>query len=254
VSDHIAEKRIGGVGSVVSDLEWDVKTYLVLNGATHDAAVGCWGTKRVYDSVRPISMVRYMGGLGQSTDGAGPSYAPNGLPLVPGVIEVITAQSSAPGERHEALAPYVGEIAVLSWPGEPADVTTQYSGVRWVRAKEWVPYQRKTFVTPAFPDHLGAQHVQRRRPADAAPGRPLPGAGFASPPRRRTRSSSSRSARAKRSSPRRRTTTRADRPTVAHLGPATSARTTSAAASWARPSALRAWDKAVAYFDGTARP
>jgi hypothetical protein len=167
VSDHIAEKRIGGVGSVVSDLEWDVKTYLVLNGATHDAAVGCWGTKRVYDSVRPISMVRYMGGLGQSTDGAGPSYAPNGLPLVPGVIEVITAQSSAPGERHEALAPYVGEIAVLSWPGEPADVTTQYSGVRWVRAKQWVPYQRKTFVTPAFPGYISGHSTFSRAAAEA---------------------------------------------------------------------------------------
>jgi hypothetical protein len=166
VSDHIAEKRIGGTGPIVNDLEWDVKTYLAVNGATHDAAIGCWGTKRHYDSVRPISMIRYMGELGQSTDGGGPSYAPNGLPLVPGVIEVITPESSAPGQRHELLAPYVGEIAVYSWPGEPADVTTEYSGVRWIRAKEWVPYQRKTFVTPAYPGYTSGHSTFSRSAAE----------------------------------------------------------------------------------------
>src|SRR5262245_33904086 len=115
-SDHLAEKRIGGVGPIVDDLEWDVKLYLALDGAVHDAAVACWGTKRVYDSVRPISMIRYMGGLGQSSDPLGPSYDPDGLPLVPGLVEVVTAASSAPGERHEALAELVGEVAVHSWP------------------------------------------------------------------------------------------------------------------------------------------
>ena len=35
-------------------------------------------------------------------------------------------------------------------PGEPAAPATQTSGVRWLRAVEWAPYQKKTFVTPAF--------------------------------------------------------------------------------------------------------
>jgi len=51
-------KRIGGIGPVVNDLEWDVKMYLALNGAVHNAAVACWGVKRKYDSVRPISQIR----------------------------------------------------------------------------------------------------------------------------------------------------------------------------------------------------
>jgi len=151
VSDNPqTEKRIGGTGPLVNDLEWDVKLYFALNAAEHDAAFGCWGTKRVYDSARPISMIRYMGELGQSSDPTGPSYNPDGLPLVPGLIEVITPESSAPGQRHAALADFVGEIAVLSWPGGPADPKTQYSGVQWVRAKNWVTYQKDTFVTPAF--------------------------------------------------------------------------------------------------------
>ena len=118
------ERRIGGVGPVVDPLEWDVKTYLALNGAVHDAAIAAWGLKSYYDSVRPISMIRYMGGKGQSTDPSGPSYDPEGLPLEPGLIEVVTAESSAPGQRHEELADHVGQVAVRSWlgfPGRPGD-------------------------------------------------------------------------------------------------------------------------------------
>src|SRR6185295_13461895 len=156
VSDHTPAdaKRLGGAGPVLGALEWDVKLYLAVNGAVHDAAITAWGLKRKYDSVRPISMIRYMGERGQSSDANGPAYDPNGLPLVPGLIEVITPESSAPGERHAALAAHVGEIAVLSWPGVPTSPASQHSGVHWVRAKSWVPYQKPTFVTPAFAGYI----------------------------------------------------------------------------------------------------
>src|SRR5262249_50421971 len=159
-------KRIGGVGPIVNDLEWDVKAYFAVNGATHDAAVECWGTKRVYDSVRPISQIRYMGGLGQSSDAMGPSYDPHGLPLVPGMIEVITPESSAPGERHAALAAFLGELALHVWPGPPADPTTQVSGAAWIRAKNWLPYQRDTFVTPAFASYFSGHSTFSRAAAE----------------------------------------------------------------------------------------
>ena len=167
VSDNpLTEKRIGGTGPIVNDLEWDVKLYFAVNAAEHDAAYGCWGTKRIYDSTRPISMIRYMGELGQSSDPTGPSYNPDGLPLVPGLIEVITPESSAPGQRHAALADFVGEIAILAWPGGPTDPTTQYSGVQWIRAKEWVPYQKDTFVTPAFPGFTSGHSTFSRAGAE----------------------------------------------------------------------------------------
>ncbi len=164
--DPATVKRIGGTGPVVNDLEWDVKTYLAVNGATHDAAIACWGAKRHYDSARPISQIRYMGGLGQSTDPMGPSYAANGLPLVPGLIEVITPASSAPGERHAALAAFVGEVALHVWPGPPADPTTQASGAAWIRAKNWLPYQRDTFVTPAFASYFSGHSTFSRAAAE----------------------------------------------------------------------------------------
>ena len=77
-SDAMDEHRIGGTGPEVDRLEWDVKLYFALNGAVHDAAVAAWGLKGYYDSARPISMIRYMGGKGQSSDPQGPSYDPMG--------------------------------------------------------------------------------------------------------------------------------------------------------------------------------
>jgi hypothetical protein len=167
VSDHpLTSHRIGGTGPVLDRLEWDVKLYLALNGAVHDAAITAWGLKRKYDSVRPISMIRHMGGLGQSSEPAGLSYHPQGLPLQPGVIEVITRATTAPGERHAHLAGHAGEIAVRGWPGEPALPATEVSGVRWIRAVEWIPYQKKTFVTPAFPGFTSGHSTFSRAAAE----------------------------------------------------------------------------------------
>ena len=101
-------RRLFGTGEPVDALEWDVKVYLALNGAVHDAAIVAWEVKRAHATARPITLLRYMGRLGQSTDPAGPAYHPDGLPLVPGLIEVVTAESSAPGQRHAHLARFVG--------------------------------------------------------------------------------------------------------------------------------------------------
>jgi hypothetical protein len=160
------EHRIGGEGEVVDRLEWDVKLYFTLNGAVHDAAIAAWGLKGHYDSARPISMIRYLGGNGQSSDPAGPSYHPEGLPLQPGLVEVISEASSAPGGRHAHLADHVGEIAVLSWRGFPDDPETEHSGVGWIRAVEWVPYQRSTFVSPAFAGYVSGHSTFSRAAAE----------------------------------------------------------------------------------------
>ena len=160
------ELRIGGAGAPVDRLEWDVKLYFALNGAVHDAAIAAWGLKRSYDSARPISMIRYMGGLGQSSDPNGRSYDPDGLPLVPGLVEVVTERSSAPGERHQTLTDHVGEIAIRAWQGNPEDPTTQTGGVGWILATEWVPYQKSTFVTPAFPGFISGHSTFSRSAAE----------------------------------------------------------------------------------------
>jgi hypothetical protein len=160
------ELRIGGEGDTVDRLEWDVKLYLALNGAVHDAAIAAWGLKGYYDSTRPISMIRYLGGNGQSSDPDGPSYHPDGLPLEEGLVEVITEESSAAGERHAALAGHVGEIAILAWRGFPEEPESERSGVGWIRAVDWVPYQRSTFVTPAFAGYVSGHSTFSRAAAE----------------------------------------------------------------------------------------
>lgn len=166
VSEHPDfARRLFGEGDELDPLAWDVHTYFALNGAVHDAAIAAWELKRTYVSARPITLIRYMGQRGQRSDPNGPSYDPEGLPLLDGIIEVITAESSAPGERHAHLARCVGEIALRSWRGEPGDRKTEVGGVTWIRAVEWMPYQRRTFVTPAFPGYVSGHSTFSRSAA-----------------------------------------------------------------------------------------
>ena len=158
--------QISGVGAEVSRLEWDVKMYFALNGAMHDAAVAAWGAKAYYDYVRPISMVRYLGGLGQSTDPDLPSYHRDGIPLAPALVELVTDSSSAPGARHQHLAAHVGEIAVRAWAGNPGNDPQTHGGVAWILAVDWVPYQRETFVTPAFAAYVSGHSTFSRAGAE----------------------------------------------------------------------------------------
>lgn len=185
--DPLIVKKIRGVGPTVNDLEWDVKGYLALSGATHDAACAAWSLKRYYHGTRPITMIRYMGTMGQSSNPGGPSYHTQGLPLETDVVEVITAVSSDTGGKHEliwdvytnAYVPgvfHIGKIAIYSYPGEgrtnppaqlpPVPATTQNT-IRWMFAKDWLPFQRKTFNTPAFPGYVSGHSTFSRSAAEA---------------------------------------------------------------------------------------
>ncbi|MFM1805009.1 MAG: hypothetical protein RL136_1888 [Planctomycetota bacterium] len=167
VTDHPAfERRMGGTGPVLDELEWDIKMYVALNGAMHDAAITAWGVKGYYDSMRPIGAIRYMAGRGQCTDPAQPSYHIDGLHLEPGVVELITEATTAPGQRHEDLAGYEGQIAALAWPGAPGVPATQYSGVTWILAGQWISYQRPTFVTPPFAGYVSGHSTYSRAGAE----------------------------------------------------------------------------------------
>jgi hypothetical protein len=171
VSDELSPNlKVGGGGQAIDRLQWDVKLYFALNGAVHDAAISAWGLKGHYDSVRPISMIRYMGGLGQSSDPNLPSYDTAGLPLVPDLVELITKATAAPGQRHAGLAGHEGEIAIKAWAGNPKDPKNEVGGVKWILAVNWVPYQLPTFVTPAFQGYTSGHSTFSRAAAEVLTG------------------------------------------------------------------------------------
>ena len=157
-------KRIGGCGPILDPLQWDVKMYFALNAAVHDAACAAWSLKRFYDGGRPIEFIRYMGLRGQNSDPTKPSYDPEGLPLVPGVIELVTSASAAVGQRHQGLP--VGLVVIFAWPGQPANPATQHSGAKWMLPANWLPFQKRNFVSPAFPGYVSGHSTFSRSAAE----------------------------------------------------------------------------------------
>ena len=84
-------------------LDQDVVLFFVLGQAMLDASIACWDAKRAYDSVRPVSAIRW--------------------------------------------SPYYRDQFFLSWGG-PGQGTKQMQG------KDWLPYQRPTVMSPAFPEFV----------------------------------------------------------------------------------------------------
>lgn len=169
VSDHpMTVKQLGGRGPVLGALEWDVKTYLALGGAMHDVAIAAWGAKGWYDYIRPVSAIRYLCDQGQCSDPNQPSYNPDGIHLYPGYIEVVTAQTTVPGQRHEHLAGAEGKIAARAWRGPEyiTDPVTDVAGCGWILAENWWPYQRPTFVTPPFAGYVSGHSTYSRAAAE----------------------------------------------------------------------------------------
>jgi len=161
VSDHSQTiKKLNGQGNVLSDFEWDVKSYLALGGAMHDSAVNIWGIKGYYDYIRPISAIRYMAGKGQSTDIALANYHPHGIPLVADFIELIEAGDPLAGGSNQN----VGKIKIYAWKGPDfiGNQNTDTAGVGWILGTHWWPYQRGSFVTPPFAGYLSGHSAFSR--------------------------------------------------------------------------------------------
>ncbi|HAP68600.1 MAG TPA: hypothetical protein DCR04_02545, partial [Flavobacteriales bacterium] len=135
VSDHAElEKRYMGTGAVLSDLEWDVKSYFTLGGAVHDAAITAWGIKGWYDYVRPISAIRFMADLGQSTYPDSTNYHPAGLSLVDGLIELVDSTDVLAGASYQ----HVGKVKMNVWRGPDyvGSPATDFAGVGWILAED----------------------------------------------------------------------------------------------------------------------
>ena len=165
VNDHpLLEKKYKGQGALIDDLEWDVKAYFILGGAMHDCAVSTWGIKGYYDYLRPISAIRAMADLGQSSDPNLPSYHPGGIHLIPNLIELVTVDDFSEGFDSTDL----NKIKLFAWRGPDyiSDPETDYAGVGWILAENWWPYQRPTFVSPPFAGYVSGHSTFSRGAAE----------------------------------------------------------------------------------------
>lgn len=165
VSDHpLLEKKFNGQGAVLNDLEWDIKSYFILAGAMHDAAISAWSIKGWVDYIRPVSAIRYMAKLGQSSNPNLDNYHPGGIPLVANFIEVIKEGDALSGIDNEN----VGQIKLKAWRGHDYinDPKTDIAGVGWILAKNWWPYQRPSFVTPPFAGFVSGHSTFSRAAAE----------------------------------------------------------------------------------------
>ncbi len=156
-------KKFKGQGDTLSELEWSVKGYFALGGAMHDVAVSIWGIKGWYDSPRPISAIRRMAEFGQSTNPLDSNYHPAGLPLIPGYIEVIH-----PGDPLASNSANIGEVKLFAWKGHSVinNVDVDEAGAGWILAKDWMPYQRPSFVSPPFAGYLSGHSTYSRAAAE----------------------------------------------------------------------------------------
>lgn len=165
VSDHpMIERKFNGEGEELSSLEWDVKSYFILGGAMHDAAISAWGIKGWYDYARPISSIRYMSELGQSSDQNLPNYHVGGIPLQTGYVELVEEGDPLSGFNNENL----GKVKLYAWKGHDfiSDAETDLAGVGWILAENWWPYQRPSFVTPPFAGYVSGHSTFSRAAAE----------------------------------------------------------------------------------------
>ena len=165
VNDHpLLEKRFMGEGEELDDLEWDVKTYFTLGGAMHDAAISAWSIKGYYDYIRPVSAIRYLADLGQSSDPELPNYNPDGIPLIEGYIELVSENDPLAIDS----AQHINKIKLYAWKGPDfiEDPLTDQAGVGWILAENWWPYQRPSFVTPPFAGYVSGHSTYSRAAAE----------------------------------------------------------------------------------------
>ena len=165
VSDHPdLVKAFGGQGEVLGPLEWDIKSYFTLGGAMHDSAIAAWGIKGWYDYLRPLSAIRAMADRGQSSDSLAASYSADGVPLVPGFIELVESGDVLAGPADEN----VGKIKLYTWRGPDYinNPNVDEAGVDWILAENWWPYQRPSFVTPPFAGYVSGHSTYSRAAAE----------------------------------------------------------------------------------------
>jgi hypothetical protein len=175
-SQKSLQRRIGGKGFELNRLEYEVKAYLSIGAVTHDVAIAAWATKLFYNTVRPITAIRFLSELGQSSDPRLPRYHKGGIRLYPGVVELATedARRKSDGLAQMARSSFCTSPQVFNASGAAKNCENEVSifswrplfEMRWFPGDYWYPYMRPSFVTPTFPSYVSGHSAFARAAAE----------------------------------------------------------------------------------------
>ncbi len=200
VLDQMEQSKIPrkwkGQGEELSPLEYELRLYLTLNGALHDAAIAAWGIKGHYQGNRPVSVIRKLADMAEKD----PAFAAKLTSMSPN-FKMVTYEKSEKDQNGNIIKKMVSKLAVKAWRGpkigkyyevdfvgpELRDLSFRFrndiakeedrffiensiAGVGWMLADNWVPYQRQTFVTPPFPGFVSGHSTFSRAAAEVLTG------------------------------------------------------------------------------------
>lgn len=186
-----------GTGSALPREQYELMLHLTMNGALYDAGIVAWGLKGYYQGSRPLSVIRKLARWAE----ADPAFAQKLEQLSPLVKMVTFKQTDIlhDGTYNEGTGEYgtktektVTKMAVYGWRGpftfgdipnlrntsfQRRNATAQdeddfygynnnSSGVGWILAENWMPYQQQTFVTPPFPGFVSGHSTFSRAAAE----------------------------------------------------------------------------------------
>ena len=100
-----------------------------------------------------------------------PSYHVDGIPLEPGVIELVDVTDDPLADDPDTPGVdtlNAGKIKIYAWRGPRIIInpSVDVAGVDWILAENWYPYQRQTFVTPPFAGYVSGHSTYSRSAAE----------------------------------------------------------------------------------------
>lgn len=156
-----------------------------------------WGIKGSYQGNRPITVIRKLADMAQKD----PVFAQRLVAMAPDHLKMVTYTSEEPVSDGVKEVVKKTKLAIKAWrapqfgafygteagPIELRDYTFRMStatsaaeeafyqevgvsGVGWILAENWMPYQRQSFVTPPFPGFVSGHSTFSRAAAEVLAG------------------------------------------------------------------------------------
>ncbi len=141
-----------GSNEVLSDLEWDIKSYVALSGSLLDASIATFSNQGYYRFNEPVTFLRYMAEKGQSSNPELPNFHPEGIPLIDGLIELVTEGDPLAGPSLQN----VGKVKIYAHSSSELYQGNPLGTVSWVLAENSWPACSDRYIARLTPSYVSA--------------------------------------------------------------------------------------------------